>query len=480
MSLLPSTKKFNTQLIDLKEKGVLLIPSSIISKIHHLHHHIKTDEWSSILVYEVLEGSVSDPATLKLRVKDFILMDIGNATYTEYDYSPADKYSFNKFTNALENENKLGHLHSHHNMACFFSGTDTAELHENAPNHNFYLSLIVNFKNIDQWCAAVAVCAEEIVEENIIRKGSIKTIRKWRGDEGQQVSETTVEIDEDEPKNVTRSILYKIDMILVEDPEGEVLSLDDRIAELRKNKRPVYPTYSSTYNQSKSTGNFNEWETDKFESKADELNNKKTHSSPSSGGAGKHSSFQEKGQEKGKKGKDEEKTLEEINQQYELALQNEGKDDFVKSLGGSNLGYERARDCFSPGKVRSVLIKLLGGDPTNMDLKTTLDSYFLDLTKGNQNMILGRLEEQLPLRLDSAMSASGEDLDYHCICYSFVDLLSAYKNQYNYKTGVKLLLDVFDIFIDFKHHTNEMTAFLTGLPVESDHEEEHQFMSNYP
>ena len=39
---------------------------------------------------------------------------------------------------------KVGHIHSHNVMRVFFSGTDMDELHDNAPSHNFYVSLIVN------------------------------------------------------------------------------------------------------------------------------------------------------------------------------------------------------------------------------------------------------------------------------------------------------------------------------------------------
>lgn len=41
-------------------------------------------------------------------------------------------------------ECRIGHIHSHNTMGVFFSGTDWGELEDNAPNHNYYLSLIVN------------------------------------------------------------------------------------------------------------------------------------------------------------------------------------------------------------------------------------------------------------------------------------------------------------------------------------------------
>lgn len=68
---------------------------------------------------------------------------MGTAAYTEYTL---DK----RFVDYIEEDFdrraqwKLGHIHSHNVMKVFFSGVDMQELYDNAPNHNFYLSLIVN------------------------------------------------------------------------------------------------------------------------------------------------------------------------------------------------------------------------------------------------------------------------------------------------------------------------------------------------
>lgn len=54
---------------------------------------------------------------------------------------------------------KVGHIHSHHDMQVFFSGTDNMELMDNAPNHNHYLSLIINNKN--EMVARIAYVVKE-------------------------------------------------------------------------------------------------------------------------------------------------------------------------------------------------------------------------------------------------------------------------------------------------------------------------------
>jgi len=50
-------------------------------------------------------------------------------------------------------------IHTHHNMETFFSGTDMGELHDSAPSYNYFLSLIVNYKN--EYIAKIATVITE-------------------------------------------------------------------------------------------------------------------------------------------------------------------------------------------------------------------------------------------------------------------------------------------------------------------------------
>lgn len=75
---------------------------------------------------------------------DMYLMDIGNAASTEYDFN--DTSWLNAFDENPELMGlKIGLVHTHHNMSTFYSGTDLGHLHGQAPFHNYFLSLIVNF-----------------------------------------------------------------------------------------------------------------------------------------------------------------------------------------------------------------------------------------------------------------------------------------------------------------------------------------------
>lgn len=130
-------------------------------------------------------------------------MDIGTSTYTEYEFFQGDDYADDKVMNAMEDsDSKIGHCHTHHNMTCFFSGTDTAELHDNAPAYNYYVSLIVNFKDYTNWCGKIAYISKKTI------KGSI--IEEFKGTDGLvKLEEKTVDTVEE--------ILNLIDLDLVKD-----------------------------------------------------------------------------------------------------------------------------------------------------------------------------------------------------------------------------------------------------------------------
>ena len=120
----------------------LVIPNDVLHQIKYLCKNIVKVEWSGILFY-TLQGSIQNPKKLKITIKTILPLDMGTATFTSYNLD-------SRFMDFLEEDFevrsqwKVGHIHSHNVMPVFFSGTDMDELHDNAPSHNFYLSLIVN------------------------------------------------------------------------------------------------------------------------------------------------------------------------------------------------------------------------------------------------------------------------------------------------------------------------------------------------
>jgi len=115
-----------------------------------------------MLFYET-EGDFGDE-DFKVIAKGLFLLDIGSAAYTEYDPSDPDLIKF-LMANPDALRMKKGHIHSHNNMAVFFSGTDNEELADNCGFHNFYVSLIVNNKN--EMCAKIAFKATTVSENHV-------------------------------------------------------------------------------------------------------------------------------------------------------------------------------------------------------------------------------------------------------------------------------------------------------------------------
>lgn len=127
----------------------------LMAQIRFLCSNIRRDEWSGVLFYT----SKGDFGTENFSVvaQELFLMDIGNATYTEYDWADKELVKF-LMSNPEIRKMQKGHIHSHNEMAVFFSGTDDDELVENSGNHNYYLSIIVN--NAGDICGKVAFRAK--------------------------------------------------------------------------------------------------------------------------------------------------------------------------------------------------------------------------------------------------------------------------------------------------------------------------------
>lgn len=127
-------------LVKRKSTYKLIIPADVERKIRHLCQRVPNVEWSGTLFF-TSEGSMED-GSLVITCKDIYVMDIGSAGYTEFDMSP-EVISY-----MCDNPDLLGMqmglIHSHNNMATFFSGTDTATLKEEGRDRNHFVSLIVN------------------------------------------------------------------------------------------------------------------------------------------------------------------------------------------------------------------------------------------------------------------------------------------------------------------------------------------------
>ena len=146
-------------------KPTIEMPTKVLNQIKFLCREIPKEEWSGILFYKV-EGTIKDIKNVKFILEDILPLDKGSASFTQYSYD--ERYVDHIMKNPNLEDCKMGHIHSHNIMGVFFSGTDMSELQDNAPNHNYYLSLIVN--NYMDFCAKVCFVGEA-EETNIIYNG---------------------------------------------------------------------------------------------------------------------------------------------------------------------------------------------------------------------------------------------------------------------------------------------------------------------
>lgn len=182
----------NLKEINIKDHCKLIINDHLWEQIRYLHSRpkLKGLEWSGVLLWNFKEGSVTDPENLVLEAQALYLMDVGTGTYTEYEHNGQDlEDMFKQYpqSDPFENDDEdtrwiMGHIHTHHNMEAYFSGTDLSELRENAPNNKYYLSLIVNYANkpVAKLCVTGKQEATQIITKSIF------------GDKVENVPEKTV------------------------------------------------------------------------------------------------------------------------------------------------------------------------------------------------------------------------------------------------------------------------------------------------
>lgn len=127
----------------------MVIPKEVEDKIRFICSQVWNVEWSGTLFFKY-EGSF-DTNDLVIKCVDLFVMDIGTQAYTEFDMNP-DVINY-----MCENPDlldcQMGLIHSHNNMAAFFSGTDISTLKEEGKDRNNFVSLIVN--NAGTYVAAI-------------------------------------------------------------------------------------------------------------------------------------------------------------------------------------------------------------------------------------------------------------------------------------------------------------------------------------
>ncbi len=181
------------------QKSKIIIPNNVKRQIDYLHSTYPDKEWSGILIYTISQGNFYNLNDFVCEVRGIYPMDLGKASYTEFEYNKAIVEVYDIFESeelpieAIE----TGMIHSHHNMKAYFSGTDMDELKTNARKHNYYLSLVVNVD--EEYAAKIAFPSKVAIKEThsiLNKQGQFIEIPKERNSESLLAIDLDIEIQE--------------------------------------------------------------------------------------------------------------------------------------------------------------------------------------------------------------------------------------------------------------------------------------------
>jgi proteasome lid subunit RPN8/RPN11 len=225
--------------VSLEATPKIILSKELQAQILYFHSVVGDLEWSGPLYYTIVEGSVEDLDTLVVKAEIMLPKDVGTSGYTEYTMGPEVMDFYDRYPQAMMM--KIGHIHTHHSMNTFFSGTDMSELHDNAPNHNYYVSLIVNHKGV--YSAKVAI------------NGEVDKTMSYKGTNGSLIKESL------SPSN----ILMTADMEIEFEQDRYMIEAMSVLIDRARAKVKARPVLTSTntptryYNPSPQTDLFDDW-----------------------------------------------------------------------------------------------------------------------------------------------------------------------------------------------------------------------------
>lgn len=218
------------------------------SKIRTACQVFPNTEWSGAAFYKYIKkaDNTTNMEETELMVVDFTLQDIGSAGYTEYSL---DKETAAYYADHIDTllGCKVMLLHSHNNMASYFSCTDMSTLKEQAEQCNNVLSLVVN--NAGGYVAKFT--ERHKVHKDIAITQDITTIDSWKymGEKEDSNTEDSTEHDDrtydyievkcwdcdiDRPLDVTinedfkKECIEKIDLFKKKKEEEKSIKLTNR------------------------------------------------------------------------------------------------------------------------------------------------------------------------------------------------------------------------------------------------------------
>lgn len=149
----------------------LSISKKFEANFRYLMSEVNSVEWGGLVIYKITNSFFDK--VVKIKLVDFVLMDIGTGAETNNDY--ADDPTF--VTMLLEYpDHKYGLIHSH-TMSVFYSNTDEKEIIKNEEYYpEGYLSVVVNARG--HILARLSKIFETKVIMEIVHKDEIKAVEQ--------------------------------------------------------------------------------------------------------------------------------------------------------------------------------------------------------------------------------------------------------------------------------------------------------------
>lgn len=205
-----------------KDERILIIPQSVQNKIDRAIFNLPSTEWSGVLFY-TMEGKFE---SVKITVRDFVILDIGQSAHTLIDYKPSMvELSGYIADNELE-DCLMGLIHSHHKMGAFFSAEDEGTIKKEGEAREHFLSLVVDSRHT--YVAKITRRIEYL--------GSLQG--KYRS-RGKEITSGNKKFTYTEVEAAGLQIIYPEKLGIQED---DLFGIANKIAEeARKNAVPEYP-----------------------------------------------------------------------------------------------------------------------------------------------------------------------------------------------------------------------------------------------
>jgi hypothetical protein len=230
----------------------IIVPQKVEEKIRYLCRKFPTLEWSGIL-FTSYEGNFED-GSLVITCQDLYPMDLGTSTYTDFkmDETVAGYIAENIDLFGCD----MNLIHSHNQMSCFFSGTDTSTLRSEGNDQNCFVSLIVN--NAGTYCAAITRKVQE--KKTIVTKNYSSTYEFFG--EGEKTANVLAGTTENIEVENTYIEYFMLD-VEIEHEDNPLAYLDIRFDEIQEAKKKRVPVTSTTINppviKASEDGNHSPW-----------------------------------------------------------------------------------------------------------------------------------------------------------------------------------------------------------------------------